>query len=599
MRPKPLDLLQSTFGFRQFRGCQAEVIDELIAGRDAMVLMPTGGGKSLCYQIPALIRPGTGIVISPLIALMQDQVEALHQLGVKANYLNSSQSPDDQYRVERELAEGELDILYVAPERLTTPRFLNLLDRLALSLFAIDEAHCVSQWGHDFRSDYLNLSILHQRFAHVPRIALTATADLRTREEIALRLDLRLARRFITSFDRPNIRYTLLPKESPKQQLLRFLRQGRSEQAGIVYCQSRRKTEEIAAFLNASGFKALAYHAGLDAMARRENQRRFQLEEGLIMVATIAFGMGIDKPNVRFVAHLDLPRNPEAFYQESGRCGRDGQPAEAWMVYGVQDVVLHRQRIEESEANETFKRIERQRLDALLGICETTTCRRAPLLRYFGESLEGPCGNCDNCLTPPPTFDATEAAQMALSCAYRTGQSFGAQYLIDVLSGIANERITRQGHQRMSTFGIGKAHSSRVWRSIFRQLILRGHLAVDADQHGALKLTESCRALLRGEATLTLRADTPKTRDLRNGKSMGDSQLDQEGLFEALRQLRRDLAEAQGVPPYLIFQDVTLREITVHRPRTLEALGRISGIGQKKLERYGESVLELVMTEGA
>ena len=597
MSPDPLAVLQSTFGFRQFRGLQAEVIKEVLAGRDAMVLMPTGGGKSLCYQIPALIRPGTGIVISPLIALMQDQVEALHQIGVRADYLNSSLTLEDQHRVERKLIQGEVDILYVAPERLITARFLNLLDRLTISLFAIDEAHCVSQWGHDFRSDYLGLSILHQRFANIPRIALTATADLRTRQEIAARLDLGAARLFLNSFDRPNIRYTILPKESPKQQLLRFLKQAHAENAGIVYCQSRRKTEETAAFLNEEGFTALPYHAGLDPQERRENQRRFLVEDSLIMVATIAFGMGIDKPNVRFVAHLDLPRSPEAYYQESGRCGRDGLPAEAWMVYGVKDVVLHRQRIDESEANEAHKHSERQRLDALLGICETTECRREPLLRYFGETLHGKCGNCDNCLSPPQTFDATQAAQMALSCAYRTGQVYGVQYLIDVLTGATNERITRQGHERSSTFGIGKAISSKVWRSVFRQLINRGHLRVDMEQHGALKLTESCRAILKGDTQLKLRLDDPKAKGARQGSVGGSSSLGHEGLFEALRQLRRELAESQGVPPYLIFQDVTLREITATRPRTLAELGQISGIGQKKLERYGDSVLEVVWTE--
>ena len=588
----PLAVLNRVFGYPSFRGAQAEVIERVIGGGDALVLMPTGGGKSLCYQIPALIRPGTGLVVSPLIALMQDQVDALRQLGVRAAFLNSSLPPREQSEVEAALLAGELDLLYVAPERLLTERFLELLGRTPVALFAIDEAHCVSQWGHDFRPEYCQLDVLHARWPEVPRIALTATADAPTRREIVARLGLEGAAQFVSSFDRPNIRYRIVEKSEPRRQLLELLRERPPGESGIVYCLSRRKVDETAAFLRDQGFDALAYHAGMDAERRRAHQARFLSGEGVIVVATIAFGMGIDKPDVRFVAHLDLPKSLEAYYQETGRAGRDGLPAEAWMAYGMQDVVMMRRIIESSEAEERFKRVELHKLNALLGYCETTECRRQVMLGYFGETLEAPCGNCDTCLTPVDTWDGTVAAQKAMSCVYRTGQRFGVVYLIEVLLGKENERIRRFGHQGISTFGIGRDLSADQWRSVYRQLVAAGLLAVDIEGHGSLRLTEQSRPVLRGERKVRLRRDPERRRTRDRVKSTGVS-LDPEAqlLWDRLRGLRRELAEQQGVPPYVIFGDLTLRELVQFRPRDEDALSRISGIGAMKLERYGRELL--------
>ncbi len=595
MPSTPLEILQNTFGYDTFRGLQQDIIDELVAGRDALVLMPTGGGKSLCYQIPALVRPGTGIVVSPLIALMQDQVEALQQLGIRAAFLNSSLSLEQQRSVEQAFTGGQLDVLYVAPERLNTERFLSLLGRTAISLFAIDEAHCVSQWGHDFRADYLQLSLLHQQFPAIPRIALTATADERTRQEIIVRLGLEQARVFCSGFDRPNIRYTIAPKQNARAQLLHFLRAEHPGDAGIVYCLSRRKVEDTAAFLADQGLTALPYHAGLSAEERQRHQRRFLMEDGVVMVATIAFGMGIDKPNVRFVAHLDLPRSMEAYYQETGRAGRDGEPANAWMVYGLQDVITLRQMVESSTADERHKWLERHRLDAMLGLCEVTSCRRQTLLRYFSEELPEPCGNCDNCLSPPATWDGTDAARKALSCAYRASQRFGAHHLIDILLGRNSERMDRLGHRHLSTYGIGRDLDEKQWLSVFRQLITLGYLQVDHEGHGALKLTEAARPILRGEAALLLRRDEEKRLARRSGATpTALADPDNHRLWEELRQLRKQLAETQGVPPYVIFQDAVLMEMIERRPGNLTALGQLSGVGVRKLERYGEDFLRVI-----
>ena len=596
MSISPTEILQQVFGYDAFRGLQASIIETLITGQDALVLMPTGGGKSLCYQIPALIRPGAGIVISPLIALMQDQVEALRQAGVKAAFLNSTLSPEQQRDIEQQLLAGELDLLYVAPERLTTGRFLDLLGQAAIGLFAIDEAHCVSQWGHDFRSDYLQLSLLHQRFPGIPRIALTATADERTRHEIVVQLGLEQARQYISSFDRPNIRYTITTKRNSRAQLLHFLRAEHPGDAGIVYCLSRKKVEATAEFLVQQGLTALPYHAGLPARDRERHQRRFLMEEGVIIVATIAFGMGIDKPNVRFVAHLDLPKSPEAYYQETGRAGRDGEPANAWMVYGLQDVIMLRQMVENSEADERHKQVERHKLDAMLGLCEVTSCRRQTLLRYFGEELPEPCGNCDNCLSPPATWDGTEAARKALSCVYRASQRFGAHHLTDILLGKTSERLERLGHQHLSTFGIGRELDEKQWLSVFRQLITLGLLDVDYEAHGALKLNDACRALLRGEARLLLRRDEEKhlTRSASTAHATLLAAPVNHHLWEALRQLRKQLAEEQGVPPYVIFQDAVLLEMVKQRPRNRSDLRGLSGVGETKLQRYGARFLAVI-----
>ncbi|WP_295400119.1 DNA helicase RecQ [uncultured Thiocystis sp.] len=602
----PLRLLNRVFGFDRFRGAQAEIIDLVIGGGDALVLMPTGGGKSLCYQIPALLRPGTGIVVSPLIALMQDQVDALTQLGVRAAFLNSSLTPDKARAVEQALLSGRLDLLYVAPERLLTERFEDLLDRIPVALFAIDEAHCVSQWGHDFRPEYIQLDRLHTRWPQVPRIALTATADTPTRNEIVTRLSLGRARQFVSSFDRPNIRYRIVEKANPRQQLLAFLRREHPEDAGIVYCLSRRRVDETATFLQGQGFPALPYHAGLPADTRRAHQARFLREEGVVMVATIAFGMGIDKPDVRFVAHLDLPKSLEAYYQETGRAGRDGQPADAWMTYGLGDVVMLRRIIEDSEAEEHFKRIELHKLDGMLGYCETTECRRQVMLHYFGETLPKPCGNCDTCQEPVETWDGTLAAQMALSCIYRTGQRFGSAYLVDVLLGKSLERIRRFGHDRVSTFGIGKEVdgkpvSADQWRSVYRQLVAAGLVAVDMEGHGALKLTEQSRPLLRGERAIRLRRDPERKSGASSRAPVSAAPTDPEAavLWQALREQRRQLALAQNVPAYVIFADATLREILTYRPRTRDELSQITGVGQAKLERFGAEFLRVLSEHAA
>ena len=595
MPDTPLSLLNRVFGYPAFRGEQAAIIDTLAAGGDALVLMPTGGGKSLCYQIPALLRDGCAVVVSPLIALMQDQVAALRELGIAAAFLNSSLDGATAAQVERDFASGALKLLYVAPERLLTPRFLELLEGAQTSLFAIDEAHCVSQWGHDFRPEYLGLSVLHERFPAVPRIALTATADAATRAEILHRLDLDGARVFVASFDRPNIRYRIVEKTDPRRQLLDFLRE-HSGEAGIVYCSTRKKVEETAAALAAAGLTALPYHGGMDNATRARHQEKFLREDGVVMVATIAFGMGIDKPDVRFVAHLDLPRSVEGYYQETGRAGRDGAPAEAWMAWGLQDVVTQRRFIDESEAEDAHKRIGRAKLDALVGLCEAASCRRVALLAYFGEASP-PCGNCDVCLTPPTLWDGTEAAQKLLSAVYRTGQRFGAGHVLDVLLGKTTEKIERFGHHQLSVFGIGANQSDKVWRAVLRQLVVRGLMEVDHAAYGALKLTAAARPVLKGEETVMLRAiaAAPSRRKSRLAPSSGSGVHDDEDpLFLALRAWRRETANEKGVPAYVILYDATLREIAARRPATLDELGEISGLGTKKLEAYGEAVLGVV-----
>jgi ATP-dependent DNA helicase RecQ len=597
------DLLQRVFGHADFRGPQAEIVQQLLAGGDALVLMPTGGGKSLCYQVPALLREGTGIVVSPLIALMQDQVDALRQLGVRAAYLNSSLDAASAAAVERGLLAGEYDLLYVAPERLLTERFLGLLDRIRIALFAIDEAHCVSQWGHDFRPEYRQLDLLHARWPQVPRIALTATADAPTRAEIVERLSLEDARQFVSSFDRPNIRYRVVHKDNPRRQLLDMVGAHRGE-AGIVYCLSRRKVDETAAFLQQQGVTALPYHAGMEAAARAANQRRFLREDGVVMCATIAFGMGIDKPDVRFVAHLDLPKSLEGYYQETGRAGRDGEPSEAWLAYGLGDVVLLRRMIDDSEAGEERRWVERRKLDALLGYCESARCRRQALLANFGEEHPGDCGNCDNCLGDVRTWDATVAAQKALSCVYRTGQRFGAAHLIDVLRGIETDRVRQFGHDNLSTYGVGSDLDAKQWKSLFRQLVAGGLLEVDGAGHGGMRLGAASRAVLRGEQTLMLRVDEAPKRDRGprggggggGGKSAPPSDLSARDLpvFEALRALRAELAREQNLPAYVIFHDATLREMASERPADLDAMARINGVGASKLERYGERMLQVL-----
>jgi len=588
-----LQTLQHVFGYEAFRPPQDEIIERIVAGEDALVIMPTGGGKSLCYQIPALLRPGCAIVVSPLIALMQDQVEALQQLGVRAAFLNSSLPREAAMAVEEAWLNDRLDLLYVAPERLFQPRMLELLTRVTPGLFAIDEAHCVSQWGHDFREDYLLLDQLPQRFPEVPRIALTATADARTRTEIAQRLSLETAKHFIASFDRPNICYRIALKDNPRGQLLRFLKEEHPKDAGIVYCLSRKRVEETAAWLVDQGFNALPYHAGLPAATRETHQRRFLREEGVIIVATIAFGMGIDKPDVRFVAHLDLPKTVEAYYQETGRAGRDGQAADAWMVYGLQDVIMLRQMVDQSQGSEDHKRSEQHRLNAMLGLCEITSCRRQALLRYFGEERQDGCGNCDSCLSPVETWDGTEAAQMALSAVYRTQQRFGVNHLIDVLRGTENDKIFQNDHHQLPTFGVGVKHDARRWRSVFRQLVARGFLAVDMNRYGALVLQEPARGVLRGEVDLAFRQDPRPASVRRTTKTPLPEHLDV-GLWEALRDCRRRLAEEQGIPPYIIFHDRTLQAICAEKPRSLEAFSSISGVGDRKCAKYAEAFLAVV-----
>lgn len=594
---RPEQVLHEVFGYESFRPLQGDIIREVSEGRDALVLMPTGGGKSLCYQVPALVRPGTAIVISPLIALMQDQVAALKELGVKAAFLNSTMDFEQARATQYALMTGELDLLYCAPERLIQPRTIELLHSASISLFAIDEAHCVSQWGHDFRSDYLQLSMLAEAFPGIPRIALTATADERTRKEIAERLSLTTARHFVSGFDRPNIQYRIAPKTNANSQLLNFIKAEHEGDCGIVYCLSRNKVDATARALAQKGYTALPYHAGLSSEQRAHHQERFLREDGVIIVATIAFGMGIDKPDVRFVAHLDLPKSLEAYYQETGRAGRDGKPSTAWMVYGLQDVIKLRQMLEGSQGNDHFKRVERQKLDAMLGLCEVTSCRRQVLLRYFGDELDEPCGNCDTCLTPPETWDGTVAVQKALSCVFRTGQRFGVTYLIDVLRGSENERILQSGHHQVSTYGIGTELSANEWKSVFRQLVANGYLRADPDGYGALQLTEQCRPLLKGEQTIELRKDpvvkksaTRSASGGRSGTPVKDQITDQAG-WEALRACRKALADKQGVPPYVIFHDTTLFDMLERKPRTLEELGDVSGVGAAKLEKYGEIFL--------
>ncbi|ARJ64936.1 ATP-dependent DNA helicase RecQ [Magnetospirillum sp. ME-1] len=600
--PAPLHVLNHVFGFPAFRGQQKDVIDHVVAGGDALVLMPTGAGKSLCYQVPALCRDGVAVVVSPLIALMQNQVEALNQLGVRAAALNSARSFDEVQVIERRMQAGELDLVYVAPERLVLPGFLSLLDQCRIALFAIDEAHCVSQWGHDFRPEYLQLALLHERFPAVPRIALTATADGPTRRDIAERLNLQDGRHFVAGFDRPNIRYRIAPKNNAREQLLRFLEAehgGPGAESGIVYCLSRAKVEEIASWLAGKGYTALPYHAGLDQSARAANQERFLREEGIVMVATIAFGMGIDKPDVRFVAHLDLPKSLEAYYQETGRAGRDGRPADAWMAYGLEDVGKLGQFIASSQASEGQKRIEWAKLNALLGLCETARCRRQVLLEYFGETGAAPCGNCDTCLEPVATYDGTEQARKALSCVYRTGESFGAGHVIDVLLGKDNDKIRRFGHERLSTYGIGTELPAEQWRSVLRQLVAAGMLAIDTEGHGAFKLTEACRPLLRGEIRIDLRRDPlpakgrSKTVSAKKAAASLTDPAD-EALFQHLRAERQALAKAQGVPPYVIWHDSTLVDIARRRPRRADQLDGIAGLGEAKRERYGQILLDAV-----
>ena len=592
-------VLERTFGYAEFRGQQEEIIRHMVDGGDCLVLMPTGGGKSLCYQIPGILREGTGVVVSPLIALMRDQVEALRQLGVRAACLNSSLSYREVLDAEAAVRAGRLDLLYVAPERLLGERTLGLLADARLSLFAIDEAHCVSQWGHDFRPEYLQLSVLGEQFPGVPRIALTATADELTRREIVARLGLGGSPVFVSGFDRPNIRYSVVPKNNARAQFRRFLGQNHRGDAGIVYCLSRKKVDGTAEWLQGEGVNALPYHAGLGAAERRRNQDRFQREEGVVMVATIAFGMGIDKSNVRFVAHLDLPKSIEAYYQETGRAGRDGLPASAWMVYGLQEVVTLRNMVEGSDAGEARKRLEVRKLDAMLGYCELTTCRRQTLLAYFGETMPEPCGNCDNCLTPVETWDATEASQKAMSCVYRTGQRFGAAYLTDVLRGRETDRVKSFGHDGIPTFGVGAELSSYEWRSVFRQLIARGLLRVDMEGYGSIRLTDESWPVLRGEVSVDMRRDARPPRSTRKRKPREerpppDPATWDEGLWEALRAHRLELARAQGVPPYVIFHDATLREMIELRPRTLDDLAGVTGVGETKLERYGEDFLAVI-----
>ena len=593
---RALEILRTVFGYQAFRGQQQDIITHIASGHDALVLMPTGGGKSLCYQIPAMIRHGVGVVVSPLIALMQDQVDALETAGVRAAYLNSTQSYEEVLRVEKAVLENALDLLYIAPERLVTPRCLNWLKKAEISLFAIDEAHCVSQWGHDFRPEYIQLSILHECFPDVPRVALTATADRQTRNEIVSRLKLDDARQFISSFDRPNIRYIIVEKENARRQLLDFIRTRHPGQAGIVYCLSRRKVEETVAFLTEQQIAALPYHAGLDHTVRAENQARFLREDGIVMVATIAFGMGIDKPDVRFVAHLDMPRSMEGYYQETGRAGRDGQPATAWMAYGLQDVVLQRRMIDESDADVAHRQIQRGKLEALLGFCESLSCRRVRLLEYFGESSE-PCGNCDVCLSPPVAMDGTEDMQKLLSTIYRVGQRFGALHVIDVLRGIHSERVLQWHHHQLSTFGIGSGKSTAEWRSVLRQAVAAEYVFVDHDEYNALKLTEKARPVLKGETKVFLR---PYVRPERKHKPLsmasGQSVLrpQEQKLMDRLKWWRMEVARRQNMPAYVILQDVTLREIAVLKPKTPDDLLRISGMGSKRLAMWGSDILKLV-----
>ena len=592
----PLEILQGIYGYPAFRAQQQDIIDSVIAGEDCLVLMPTGGGKSLCYQIPALLRPGTGIVISPLIALMQDQVNALEQLGIHAAFLNSTQSSQQQAQVTDALRQGQLQLLYIAPERINQPATRELLKQCDIALIAIDEAHCVSQWGHDFRSDYLLLDDLAMDFAGVPRIALTATATPQSRQDIVANLNLNQPKQFIDSFDRPNICYRVSSKQDARRQFLRFIA-NHPDESGIVYCLSRKRTESTALWLQQQGYNALHYHAGMDPQQRLLHQQRFLNEESIIMVATIAFGMGIDKPDVSFVAHLNLPRSVEAYYQETGRAGRDGRPAEALLLFGLDDVVQLRQFIDQSEGSEQHQRNERNKLDQLLGWCESTDCLRQALLAYFGENSPEPCGNCSNCLSPPDTQDATEAAQMLLSTVYRTGQRFGLMHVIDILLGKSTDKTRRFNHEQLSTFGIGAQHSVAHWRSVARQLIVRGFARVDAQRYNAIGLTERSRALLRGEERFTIREERKVERKSPGKHASRHSVAETDrALWEALRECRKELATLHGVPPYQIFHDASLMEMMERQPQSAAAMLAIHGVGQSKLDKFGAAFLEVIAT---
>ncbi len=595
-----LDILRNRFGYPEFRFQQQQIIDTMVAGQDALVLMPTGGGKSLCYQIPALLRDGVGVVVSPLIALMQNQVDALAQNGIHAEFLNSTQTAQQQFETRRRVIAGETDLLYVAPERALTEDFLQMLAECRIALFAIDEAHCVSQWGHDFRPDYQNLKRLHERFPEVPRIALTATADRRTLGEIESQLQLQGAARYVHSFDRPNIFYRITQGDNARQRLWEFIEENHARDAGIVYCLSRKKVEETARWLSDKGRHALPYHAGLDKDLRAKNQRAFLQQESVIIVATIAFGMGIDKPDVRFVAHLSLPKNIESYYQETGRAGRDGDPANAWMAYGLQDIISLRQMMTQSDADEQFKRVLHHKMEAMLGFCEQSSCRRQTLLEYFDEILPEPCGNCDNCLEPPQTWDATEAARMALSCVFRTGQRFGVNYVVDVLLGNARDRILQNGHDQLSTFGIGDLDSNE-WRSLFRQLIALGYLFADIDNYGALKMNPSCKPLLNGSLQLHVRQFVKQRKVKKTGSSKARVTLQAADtpLFDALRLHRSALAQQQSVPPYVILHDKTLHAICELRPENTSQLAEIPGIGARKLELYGDELIRITQQHSA
>lgn len=594
-------ILQRVFGYESFRGNQQAIVDQVVGGGDALVLMPTGGGKSLCYQIPALVREGTGVVVSPLIALMQDQVDALLELGVRAAFLNSTQDWQQAREVERAFLAGELDLLYVAPERLLTDRCMQLLERGRIALFAIDEAHCVSQWGHDFRPEYLGLSCLHERWPEVPRIALTATATAETRGEIVQRLALDEAQHFVSSFDRPNIRYRIVEKNDVRRQLLKLIQEEHSGDAGIVYCLSRARVEDTAAFLCTQGIRALPYHAGLNAAVRADHQSRFLREDGVVMVATIAFGMGIDKPDVRFVAHIDMPKSVEGYYQETGRAGRDGLPATAWLAYGLQDVVQQRRMIDESPGDEVFRRRQAAQLEAMLGLCETVECRRTRLLAYFGQ-VNDACGNCDTCLEPPQSWDGTVAAQKVLSAVYRLwrerGQRFGAGHIVDILRGKQTERVSQYGHDTLSVFGVGSDLSEQAWRGVLRQLLAQGLLTVDHEGYGTLALTEASRAVLKGERTLMLRRESERAARKSAARESKPAAVqlppEAQGLFEQLRRWRGEVARNNGVPAYVIFHDATLREIALQRPESIEDLGLISGVGARKLEAYGDDILTVL-----
>lgn len=603
----PRQVLRQYFGYNSFRSHQEEIVNHIIQGGDAFVLMPTGSGKSLCYQVPAVILPGVCVVVSPLIALMQDQVDTVRELGIRAGFLNSTLDAHESAHVEAQVASGELDLLYVAPERLVTHGFLQLLKKSKICLFAIDEAHCVSQWGHDFRPEYLKLAVLSDMFPQVSRVALTATADKITRQEIIEKLRLEDARHFVSSFDRPNIQYKVDLKEHEKVQLLDFIRIEHPDESGIVYCMTRKKVEEISSFLNEKGIPALPYHAGLDRSVRLANQRHFLQKEGVVMVATIAFGMGIDKPDIRFVAHLNVPKTLEGYYQETGRAGRDGEAAEAWMLYSLADIVLLSRMIENSQGNDAFKRIQYRKMEAMLGYCETTQCRRQVLLNYFGEEHDGLCGNCDTCGGKVETWNGTHAARQALSCVYRTGQRFGASHVIDVLLGRETERIAALGHNRVSTFGIGQELSETQWKSVFRQLAAAGMITSSHESKGGFKLTPKCRPLLRGEESFKLRKDhapREKRKERKSAKALrgrkpvgiaGDTQDIRTDLWEELRSLRAQIAREHSLPAYVVFHDSTLKELARHLPDSLEEMGNISGVGQKKLLMYGQQFVDAII----